>query len=475
MCDDNVSRTSRSGSTSKTKKGFLSRTLGKLKGKAEEHELEKPQEEVREEIQEEVKAPSVASSSKTDDEASEQSESDNDSIDGEHTVGSRKQSSQEEGEKEPAEVTDELDESAQRLMEILKIKSPSDLTDSESEEIKKEESKPPVRSKKRLADVEKLKLIQQILPKPVIKSVIVHKHPVTNAVAEKQPVAQSDVQAVIVETRPQRASDGLKWHTDRPSPGGHVEVNKWIQTYAPLVVPLHLTHYTDSKHFYFDQPIDYLIAWSDGHDCCGFVKQYDDATENVPLVMRFGGFWTSTAVRNMYVGCTVRVRGYVRMKDREGGQRDVAPIMTRGCDVGSVLFAGIPSPSAFAIEWAVVSRPKIVRTLGTLVEDKSYQPNDKGKLLLGRVKDCEYGDEYIACSEKWPIPEIKELPPVPSPVILNYVEITERHVTVKCKDKYLLAPEYMESYFRTSDPSDHTFLFAWLDLSMTPSRTFDDI
>ncbi|CAD5229742.1 unnamed protein product [Bursaphelenchus okinawaensis] len=410
----------------------------------------------------------------------------------------------------------EMDEDAAKLMKMLNISAKSlaeedgvieEESEAEGEEKAEKEQKKSKKAKSRRSnDLEKLKaqveaLIQQseaqkrskkekkknssskrekkllsITEAPQKSTIITGKAVVSNDVRNFNSLnddLQRPIITTVVHTRTHNEDDGLKWHVDRHSPPGNELLSQWYDAFKPLVPPIHLANFTDIVCHQFDQPVDYLISWTDRHTCCGFVRNEVDATENVPLVMRFGGFWTDKAVHSMYIGCTVRVRRYVKMKVKgTSGYLTPGRITPRGLEYTAYLFAGIPISSAFAIEWAVVDKPRIVRTLGTLVKDLTQE--SKGTLLVGDVKDCEYGDVYPAAMEKWPVPDIKKLPQVPAPVILNYVEIKQPHVLFKGRDRSLLMPSYMENDMPTSPVSENSYVFAWIDLSLTPSRTFEE-
>ncbi|CAD5233474.1 unnamed protein product [Bursaphelenchus xylophilus] len=285
-------------------------------------------------------------------------------------------------------------------------------------------------------------------------------------------IATSDPQDPVVDENSAKdvSEDSLNWVVDPPSPPGFAQIEELRRRYQPLLTPMHLSQFTDRVPHCFDEPVDYWIAWLDQHDCCGFVKNVEDATETIPLIMRFGGFWTDKAVKSMYLGCTVRVRGFYKVS-AIGNAREFGPFVTRGQKKNNNLFAGIPTPSAFAFEWAVISKPKIIRSLGMVFEDNSFEK--KGGLFLGgMVKDVEYDEQYFASPEKWPIPEMKKIPAPGSPVIINYVEITDPYVTFECKDKLILLPPYMRDEMDTGPRIEQGYLFAWLDLTMVPSRKY---
>ncbi|CAD5233475.1 unnamed protein product [Bursaphelenchus xylophilus] len=266
-------------------------------------------------------------------------------------------------------------------------------------------------------------------------------------------------------------TDDLEWVREPPSPTSMVPIDRVRAEYYPLLAPMHLFRFTSRTPIYFERPVDYWIIWSDRHDCCGIVKKEEDTTDGVPLIIRFGGFWTDKAVRSMYLGCTVRVSAYYKMTGL-GNSNELMEIVPRGSGIKDIVFAGIPVPSAFACEWAVISRPAIVRTLGIVQEDISYEKN-RGFQLAATVMDCEYNEKFVACQEKWPIPQLKKVPEVGSPVIINYVEVREPHIFFECKDKVIPLPPYMCMEFRNKDVLWDNYVFGWLDIGMEPSRKFE--
>ncbi|CAD5233472.1 unnamed protein product [Bursaphelenchus xylophilus] len=288
-----------------------------------------------------------------------------------------------------------------------------------------------------------------------------------------EPIFPSDIPSttsneIVIENDCSKA-DILKWHRERPSPGPKC-YREYREAMRPLVPPILLGQFTDSTPITLPKPVDYLISWCDHQTCCGFIKNVEDATENVPLVMRFGGYWTDCAILSMFVGCTVRATAYLKVKAlKQGAQWN--PLVPLGSDIRTFLFAGTPYPSAFAWEWAVVSKPNIVRSLGIIKEDHSYE-TEEFRHLRAVIQDCEYGEELFACPEKWPLPDIREVPPPGTAVAINYVEITEPHTLFHSRDKILLFPNYMVEYAKTTDILDKTYLFGWIDLTMQPSRCY---
>ncbi|CAD5233473.1 unnamed protein product [Bursaphelenchus xylophilus] len=274
---------------------------------------------------------------------------------------------------------------------------------------------------------------------------------------------------VVIRTQPE--PDGLKWYHDRPSPGHGAALREFKDAIFPLSWPMNLVQGTSTLHHYFDRPIDYLISWSDECAAYGFVKEFEDATDTVPLCVRFGGFWSLQAVKSMYIGCTVRVKGYLELK-ADVYHDEVLPVVPRGTDKSGFIFGGIPKASAFALEWAVISRPAIIRSIGLLKEDISYEEREKLH-LVGIVKDVEYNEEFTVCQSKWPTPSIKCLPCPPYPVVINWLEIREKVIMHPTRHKSILLPEYIHHYMRTSEPTNG-YVLGWVDLEMKPSRTFDD-
>ncbi|CAD5229744.1 unnamed protein product [Bursaphelenchus okinawaensis] len=275
---------------------------------------------------------------------------------------------------------------------------------------------------------------------------------------------QSDV--VIVKTHPV-GEDGLKWHCDTASPSFYYP-HEYRLRFAPVVPSLFLGQFTGRRTFKFDEPIDYLISWSDMLCCVGMIANNNDANSTVPLTVRFGGHWTDAAVKSMYVGCVVRVKAYMELKELHCA--NLSPVLPLGA-TKDISYIGIPIPTAFACEWAVVSKPRIVRSLGMLIEDKSY--SKEFYFPRGIVRDFEHNQELFAAPEKWPIHQVKELPPVNTTVVINYVEITTPHVIHDSRDKDILMPDYMRNYISRTYSKVHSFVFGWLDLTMQPSRVYE--
>ncbi|CAD5229756.1 unnamed protein product [Bursaphelenchus okinawaensis] len=261
----------------------------------------------------------------------------------------------------------------------------------------------------------------------------------------------------------------LKWHRDSYSPSHSPRINEIKEEHYPLVHPMHLKQFAHKTEVKFDHPIDYLINWHDTHDCCGMVKSEDDLDDKVPIVIRLGGYWCDKAVRTLYVGCTVRVKSFYRV-GALGNNREEAEIVSSPSCISKIMFSGIPAPTGFAAEWAVIHKPKITRTLGMVTEDMSLE-NKAGTILNGLVRDYEFNEELMVCHEKWPIPQIKKVPEYGRTVVINYVEIDEPHSVYQCRDKGLLMPAYMGGY-NDANYHDNTQFFAWIDLTMEP-RQFD--
>ncbi|CAD5229752.1 unnamed protein product [Bursaphelenchus okinawaensis] len=281
----------------------------------------------------------------------------------------------------------------------------------------------------------------------------------------------------LTGTAPEWEPDSLNYYKDRPAPGFNAMLTEYQQRLAPLTCTLYFMEGTGTMHYYFEKPVDYLISWTDNCIATGFVKRMDDATDMVPLCIRFGGYWSNKAVRSMYVGCTVRVRGYLELKERFN-EKETMAISPRGSsEKPDFLFAGAPRPSAYALEWAVVHKPKIIRSIGMLLEDQSYEKKGK-RHLEGIVQDFEYNERLVACHEKWPVPEMKALPIAPCPLIINWIEvwlnmINETVIIHRSQQRHIVLPDYIHYYLRTNQPVDKTYVFGWVDLAMKESRVFD--
>ncbi|CAD5229746.1 unnamed protein product [Bursaphelenchus okinawaensis] len=267
-----------------------------------------------------------------------------------------------------------------------------------------------------------------------------------------------------------------KWYYDKPSPNISTPLNEFKDKIYPLRNPIKLLQGARPFHFYLCPPVDYLIAWTDNCTALGYVKNFEDATENPPLCLRFGGFWSEKACKSMYVGCTVRVKAYLQLKE-DIYTDEPLPVVPRGSveDSKDLLFKGIPMPSGYAAEWAVIYRPKIIRSLGLFKKDMSQMTKGNFLNLSGIVYDFEYEQELCVSHEKWPIPECKKLPEVDSAVVINWIEIQEKVIVHDSNHwQKILLPEYMHYYLKTSNATSSVYIFGWVDLTIEPSRTFED-
>ncbi|CAD5229758.1 unnamed protein product [Bursaphelenchus okinawaensis] len=277
-----------------------------------------------------------------------------------------------------------------------------------------------------------------------------------------------------VESKPTNRNNNnnlLKWHRDLPSPSFSVQLNRIKEEYYPLNYPMHLTQFSHKTEVKFDHTIDYLITWRDTHDCCGMVKSKDDLGDGVPIVIRFGGHWSEKDVRRLYIGFTVRVKSMYRVGAVGNCRKEADIVSSKNC-INDIMFSAIPFPTAIACEWAVVHKPKIVRTLGMVLEDYTWE-NKNGLVLAGLVQDSKFNNKVMVCHERWPVPQMKKIPEFGRAVVINYVELNEPHTVYQCRDKGLLMPDYMSGVSVNANYHGESHHFVWIDLTFEPRR-FDD-
>ncbi|CAD5229750.1 unnamed protein product [Bursaphelenchus okinawaensis] len=260
--------------------------------------------------------------------------------------------------------------------------------------------------------------------------------------------------------------DEQEWQREAPSSGGGAD--ELAMEMYPLVPPMFLKQFTGKTPFQFDRPIEYIIVWCDSMCCCEMVRNEEDATETVPLIIRFGGHCSDT-VNKMYVGCVVAVRSYLEVKHVLKRSK-MMPITSVGCDFRDMFYGGAPQPSAFALEWMVTYMPVIDRSLGLLVEDLSYGENFL--YLRGKVRDYEYNEEITVTYEKWPFLKEKKLPPINTAVVLNYVKFVDPYISFTNKHgSQIPLPQYMIKYVK-ADKDTTEYVFGWVDLSLQFSRRY---
>ncbi|CAD5229754.1 unnamed protein product [Bursaphelenchus okinawaensis] len=265
--------------------------------------------------------------------------------------------------------------------------------------------------------------------------------------------------------------DGLIWHSEKPSPTGFAVLNQWKNLFGDIDTPLHLKQFTNSEATVFEEPIDYLISFTDHHCALGMVKNKTAAQSGIPLVVRFGGFWSNIAVKSMYVGCTVKVAAYYNVTNVLDIREMCEVIDINSLCVKNVVYAGVPRATGCAAEWAIVSRPNITRSLGLVTNDNSGTSKYGLRVLEATLQDMEYSQRVFANHEKWMLTGHSRVPPVGNPVALSYIELNEPHCIFTCRDKLLLFPDYYGEMI-SKDVLEFSYFFVWVDTKLEPVKTF---
>ncbi|CAD5230719.1 unnamed protein product [Bursaphelenchus okinawaensis] len=282
----------------------------------------------------------------------------------------------------------------------------------------------------------------------------------------------------VVDIDPVEEYEDLEWILDEPSPQfpsgklGYVIDSNFD---SERLRPLHAYQVTDDRLIELPDPVDYLIAWSDSNCAIGFVYSNNHSKNpDVPMSIRFGGYWATSFSDRMYAGCLVRVKQYVMVSKfnhtdlvdlKMGGKRYI---------IKDFFMHGTPLASAFAIEWAVVKQPEISRSLGVIMYSELVPRKDTRLEFYGIVGDEEYQQKIDVPHERWPF-SLKEVPKVARPVVLNWVYMDIPHVLLPSNQAFVILPAHMRNFYRhIKEVSDDRFIFGWVDLAFEASRKYKE-
>ncbi|KAI6183207.1 hypothetical protein M3Y97_00463900 [Aphelenchoides bicaudatus] len=192
---------------------------------------------------------------------------------------------------------------------------------------------------------------------------------------------------------------------------------------------------------------EYLIGWTNGHIAIGFIRNPFECQdpESLPVVCQFGS-WETTEQRSLRTGSVVMVKEYGGILFKDGSARKR---LNFNEPLRSFVENGIPYPTIMATEWALVSKPKMFRTLGVLQKFHATYLAKNDLVLSGQAWDQE---QNVDVSDDLFDSNIRKELQVDSVLVLTWIRLDENqsygiYSTEPEKRRNFLLPAWMIEKF----------------------------
>jgi len=205
------------------------------------------------------------------------------------------------------------------------------------------------------------------------------------------------------------------------------------------------------------QNTEYLIGYCNGFTAVGVIKHHRDIGGK-PLTVQFGNYGAFDG-KNLHVGTTVIVKSYAQIYNPATGY--FRPHSTKENAFDDLKKGESLYSYAQATEWAIVNKPEVVTSLGTL---KRMFVERMGDFLLfcGRIYDQENNLVRTLSDDFWPS-YIKKAPEVNDAILIRWIKLEEPYMIYSCNKHFqIVLPGYAEHYLKGEKKEDNYWL-AWID------------
>jgi len=263
-------------------------------------------------------------------------------------------------------------------------------------------------------------------------------------------------QSKVKSSLPARDPSAYEWkHTEPP----HIirAPPEACQRFAPRIKPRNYDVLVDSRVHQM-QPTEYLIGYSNQFISIGMIKRQEDI-QGQPLTMQFGN-WKIVDGKDLCVGSTVIVKSFAQMLDRHNNKPKMYPI--KYSSLHDLINEGCAYSNVQAVDWAIVSKPKVISSIGRVKEMTTEIRPGRYIRLIGTIYDYEYTCDYKVLDDFWPM-YIKEAPEKDSAVIVRWIEMKEPYsVFIGRNGLSTILPEYARNYLNL-EKREADYIVGWVD------------
>jgi hypothetical protein len=252
----------------------------------------------------------------------------------------------------------------------------------------------------------------------------------------------------------------LKWNQTELYGLGKAELIDIIPKFEPRTIP---KNYNVAAEPTIHQMglTEYVISYSNNLISIGVIRNKEDYIGEQPIVVQIG-HWKQEDGKKLHVGCIIAIRSYSNIVPDTPRPANLRS--SRSIQESDIILNDFLNATALAYEWAIIEKPEISQTLGSILSFNSQYQRTGNFLFSGTVIDKQYEEEFKVPDDLWPV-YLKGGPPIGNAVILHWAQITGEYVVYTCEnDLNLLLPQYAKPLLSADKMwAKPEFWLTWVD------------